>query len=208
MGRPYVCPFCCRFPFHNKLRFHGKKSHVMKKTIGKAALEIVKSDITTLTVDAIVNAANKYLVHGGGVALAIVRKGGLSIQAESTALVAKRGPLTTGEATITSSGNLPAKFVIHTVGPIWGEQGEEESDKLLRKAVRSCLVLADEKALKSIAFPAVSTGVYGFPIERAAALMLRETAGHLASKTRLELVVFCLYDDASYRVFESAFMAF
>jgi O-acetyl-ADP-ribose deacetylase len=179
----------------------------MKKTIGKLSLEIVEGDITTLTVDTIVNAANKYLAHGGGVALAIVRKGGLAIQVESTALIAKRGPLATGDAVITGGGKLPAKFVIHTVGPVWGEQSEEESDKLLRKAVKSCLALADEKALKSIAFPVVRTGICGFPIDRAAALMLKEAAGHLAGKMQLEHVVFCLYDDASYRVFESAFMA-
>lgn len=177
----------------------------VKKNLGEATLELAQGDITALAVDAIVNAANKYLAHGGGVALAIVRKGGLSIQAESTALIAKRGPLEAGEAAITSGGKLPAKFVIHTVGPIWGDQSEEGSDQLLRKAVRSCLVLADEKALKSIAFPAISTGIYGFPIERAAPLMLGEAADYLRGRTKLERVVFCLYDEKSYRVFDRAF---
>ena len=177
----------------------------MKKPIGNGTLELVQGDITTLAVDAIVNAANKHLAHGGGVALAIVRKGGSSIQAESTALVAKHGPLATGEATITSAGKLPAKFVIHTVGPIWDEQSAAESDALLRKAVGSCLALAEEKELRSVAFPAVSTGIYGFPIERAASLMLQEAAGHLGGKSKLERVVFCLYDDRSYRVFDGAF---
>jgi O-acetyl-ADP-ribose deacetylase (regulator of RNase III) len=168
-------------------------------------LEIAQGDITALAVDVIVNAANKFLAHGGGVALAIVRKGGLKIQAESTALIAKHGPLATGEAVITGGGKLPAKFVIHTVGPIWGEQSEEESDRLLRKAVRNCLALADEKNLKSIAFPAISTGIYGFPIDRAAPLMLNEAADYLAGPTKLERVVFCLYDEKSYRVFETRF---
>ena len=177
----------------------------VKKDIGEATLELAQDDITALKVDAIVNAANKYLAHGGGVALAIVRKGGMSIQAESTTLIAKRGPLQTGEAVITSGGKLPAKFVIHTAGPIWGDQDEVESDKLLRQAVRSCLALADKQGLKSIAFPAISTGIYGFPVERAAPLMLKEAANHLCGRTRLQRVVFCLYDEKSHRIFASAF---
>jgi O-acetyl-ADP-ribose deacetylase (regulator of RNase III) len=177
----------------------------MKNAFGKATLELTQGDITGLAVDVIVNAANKYLAHGGGVALAIVRKGGPAIQLESTALIAKRGPLATGDAVITGGGKLRAKFVIHTAGPVWGEQSEEKSDTLLRRAVRNCLTLAGEKELKSIAFPAISTGIYGFPIERAARLMLGETAGHLADETNLERVVFCLYDEKSYRVFEEAF---
>jgi O-acetyl-ADP-ribose deacetylase len=179
----------------------------MEKIVGKATLEIVQGDITALKVDAIVNAANRFLAHGGGVALAIVRKGGPSIQTESAALVAKRGPLETGEAVITGGGKLPARFVIHTVGPVWSEHSPEEADQLLRKAVRNGLTLAEEKRLKSIAFPAIGTGIYGFPIERAAPLMLMEAADHLAGLTALERVVFCLYDTASYQVFESAFSA-
>lgn len=180
----------------------------MKKAFGKATLELAQGDITTLAVDAIVNAANKYLAHGGGVALAIVRKGGLAIQVESAALIAKRGPLATGDAVITGGGKLPTKFVIHTVGPIWGEQSEEESEALLRKAVQSCLVLANKKNLKSIAFPAISTGIYGFPIERAAPLMLMEAQEHLEGESDIERVLFCLYDKASHQVFESSFKAF
>ena len=179
----------------------------MKKPVGSVTLEITQGDITSLKADAIVNAANKFLAHGGGVALAIVRKGGPQIQTESTALVAKRGPLATGEAAITSGGRLPAKFVIHTVGPIWGDQREQESDAFLRQSVRSCLKLADENALKSIAFPAISTGIYGFPIERTAPLMLQETIAHLRGPTELEHVAFCLYDSVSYRTFESTFVA-
>jgi O-acetyl-ADP-ribose deacetylase (regulator of RNase III) len=177
----------------------------MKKTIGDATLETARGDITALQVDAIVNAANKYLAHGGGVALAIVRKGGLSIQTESAALIARRGPLRTGEAVITSGGKLPARFVIHTAGPIWSEQTAEESDKLLRRAIRSCLALADERSLKSIAFPAISTGIYGFPIDRGAPLMLGEAADYLRGRTGLRRVVFCLYDEKSHRIFDDAF---
>ena len=179
----------------------------MKKTIGKATLEIAQGDITALKLDAIVNAANEYLKHGGGVAAAISRKGGPTIQQESDALIEKLGPLSTGEAAITSGGELLARFVIHAVGPVWSEHGPVEADDLLRRAVRNSLALADEKDLKSIAFPAISTGIYGFPIESAAPLMLREAADYLRGQTKLERVLFCLYDDASYQVFDSAFNA-
>ncbi len=177
----------------------------MKMTIRDAVLEIAQGDITALAVDAIVNAANEYLKHGGGVAAAISRKGGPTIQRESDALISMRGPLKTGEAVITGGGKLAAKFVIHTVGPVWSRQDPTEADRLLCQAVRSSLTLAKEKGLKSIALPAISTGIYGFPIERAAPLMLKEAKRHLEGETDLERVLFCLYDEASYRVFEWAF---
>jgi O-acetyl-ADP-ribose deacetylase len=163
---------------------------------------LVQGDITALEVDAIVNAANQFLAHGGGVALAISRKGGASIQTESAAHVARHGPLETGQAVITTGGKLPAKHVIHTVGPVWGE-GDE--DNKLRKAIRNSLTLADEKDIKTIAFPAISTGIYHFPVDRAAQLMLAEAAAYLRGKTSLQRVIFCLYDDATFRVFEQAF---
>ena len=177
----------------------------MKKMFGRATLELVQGDITELAVDAIVNAANKHLAHGGGVALAIVHKGGLAIQLESTALIARRGPLATGDAVITGGGKLTVKFVIHTVGPVWGEQSEDKSDMLLQKAVRNSLMLAVEKGLKSIAFPAISTGIYGFPVERAAPLILGEAVRRLAGQANLERVIFCLCGEKSYRAFEKAF---
>jgi putative ATPase len=179
----------------------------MKKTMGGAVLEIAQGDITALAVDAIVNAANEYLKHGGGVAAAISRKGGATIQRESDVLISARGPLGTGEAVITGGGKLVAKFVIHTVGPVWSRHDSAEADRLLCQAVKSSLTLAEEKKLKSIAFPAISTGIYGFPIERAAPLLLEEAKRHVEGESGLERVLFCLYDDASYRVFESAFAA-
>ena len=179
----------------------------MKKLIGHGTLEIVQGDITALAVDAIVNAANGYLKHGGGVAAAISRKGGPSIQHESDAIIRKRGPLGTGDAAITGGGNLPARFVIHAVGPIWSEHQPAEADRLLRKAVQSCLALAEENGLKSVALPAISTGIYGFPIDRAAPLMLAEAANHLGGRTSLTRVLFCLYDSPGYQVFEAAFRA-
>jgi O-acetyl-ADP-ribose deacetylase (regulator of RNase III) len=174
----------------------------VKTVIGQTTLELIQGDITTLTVDAIVNAANRYLAHGGGVAWAIANRGGPSIQEESDALLARHGPLKTGEAVITGGGDLPAKFVIHTVGPVWGEGGE---DNKLRHAVRNSLQLADEHGLKSIAFPAISTGVYHFPVDRAAKLILSEAAGYLRGDTGLQRVIFCLFDDATYRAFTEAF---
>ena len=180
----------------------------MKKQVHQSTLELTQGDITALNVDAIVNAANEYLKHGGGVAAAISRKGGPAIQQESDALIEKLGPLSTGEAVITSGGKLTARFVIHAVGPVWSEHTPKEADELLRRAIRNSLVVADEKDLKSVAFPAISTGIYGFPIERAAPLLLREAADHLRGETKLERVLFCLYDDVSYQVFESAFADF
>ncbi len=162
----------------------------------------MQADITTLAVDAIVNAANRYLSHGGGVAWAIAKRGGSLIQQESDAFIAKHGPLQTGEAVITGGGDLPAQFVIHAVGPVWGEGGE---DHKLRHAIRNALRLADENNLKSVAFPAISTGTYHFPVDRAARLMLTETKEYLEGDTGLQRVIFCLYDDATYRAFEQEF---
>ena len=171
----------------------------MKKVIGSATLEICQGDITTLKVDAIVNAANVDLQHGGGVAFAIVRKGGAIIQSESDAVIAHLGrSLETGEPAITSAGRLPSKFVIHVAGPQWGE-GDE--DRKLRNAIRNSLALADEQGIKSIAFPAISTGIYGFPVERAAKLMLAEATAYLRGETKLERVVVCLYDAGTFAVF-------
>ncbi len=134
-----------------------------EKEINGVSVKVVKGDITKEKTDAIVNAANKYLSHGGGVAGAIVRAGGYVIQEESDKIVREHGPLETGEAVITTAGSLPSKFVIHTVGPIYGE-GDE--DAKLRKAVLSVLKLATEKNLHSISIPAISCGIYGFPKKR------------------------------------------
>ena len=174
----------------------------MQKIVGKATLEILQGDITALAVDAIVNAANVQLKHGGGVAAAISRKGGPVIQRESDAIIAELGrPLEIGEPAITSGGNLPAKFVIHVAGPVWGD-GDE--DNKLRRAIRNSLALADEKKLKTIVFPAISTGIYGFPLERGAKLMLKEAADYLRKDTGLDQVTFCLFGEPAYRAFVEA----
>lgn len=121
---------------------------------------VVHGDITEEHVDAIVNAANEHLAHGGGVAGAIVRKGGREIQEESTRWVREHGPVPTGSAAVTTAGRLPAKYVFHAVGPRWG-MGNEEA--LLRQAVQSALRIAHEKGLRSVSLPAISTGIFGFP---------------------------------------------
>jgi len=178
----------------------------MTKTISSAALEIVQGDITELAVDAIVNAANVQLQHGGGVAAAIVRKGGYVIQNESDAIIDKLGrSLDTGEAVITTGGKLPAKFVIHVAGPMWKRQSDEESDELLRRTIKNSLTLAAKKKLASIAFPAISTGIFGFPVDRAARLMLDEAAAYMRNHAKPERVIFCLFDLPTLQVFQRAY---
>ncbi len=166
----------------------------MKLNIGTAVLELLDGDITELDTDAIVNAANAQLVLGGGVAGAIRRKGGPKIQAECD----KIGGTFVGGAVITTGGKLKARHVIHAVGP---RMGEGDEDRKLRDATLNSLKLADENHLKSIAFPAISAGIFGFPIERCAAIMLGTTIEYLKGQTGLERVVFCLFGRDSYDVF-------
>jgi len=170
----------------------------MKLTVGKTAIELVQGDITELETDAIVNAANAQLQLGGGVAGAIRRKGGPAIQAECD----RHGPIGVGEAAITTGGKLKARHVIHAVGPRIGVDRPE--DELLAGATRNSLKLADEHGLKSIAFPAISTGVFGYPIERCAAVMLETTIDYLKGRTGLDRVAFCLFTARDYGIFEAA----
>ena len=146
-----------------------KELYTLKK--GDYIIKIIHGDITEEETEAITNAANSHLKHGGGVAGAIVRKGGYVIQKESDEIVRKQGPVPVGSAVITGAGNLKAKYVIHTVGPVWGE-GDE--DNKLKSAIRSVLELAEKRGIKSVAIPAVSSGIFGFPKERAAKIILNE----------------------------------
>lgn len=165
-------------------------------TIGNSKIKLNQGDITELDTDVIVNAANAQLILGGGVAGAIRRKGGSLIQEECN----KIGGSFVGGAVITTGGNLKAKRVIHAVGPRMGEGNEDEK---LKNATLNSLKLADENNLKSISFPAVSTGVFGFPVERCAEIMLKTTIDYLKGQTGLEKVVFCLFGRANYQVFEN-----
>ena len=168
-----------------------------EKKINKGLIRLVQGDITTMETDAIVNAANSYLKHGGGVAAAISRKGGLIIQKESDQI----GFVEVGKAAVTSAGNLKAKYVIHAVGPRMGEGDEDEK---LRSATESSLKLLKEKNLKSISFPAISTGIFGFPIEKCARIMLNETKMFLEMEDNNYLIQFVLWTDQDYKVFLNA----
>jgi len=166
----------------------------MKVNIENRTLELLDGDITEMQTDAIVNAANARLILGGGVAGAIKRKGGPEIQAECS----KIGRTFVGGAVITTAGNLKAKHVIHAVGPRMGEGNEEQK---LKNATLSSLKLADENNLTSISFPAISAGIFGFPIESCAGIMLKTTIDYLKGQTGLEKVIFCLFGNDSYQVF-------
>ena len=167
----------------------------MKANIAEnRVIELCQGDITEIETQAIVNAANAGLVLGGGVAGAIRRKGGPTIQQECN----KIGGTFIGGAVITGGGNLKAKYVIHAVGP---RMGEGDEDQKLRNATLNSLKLADENKITSISFPAISTGIFGFPINRCAEIMLRSTIDYLKQQTQIEKVVFCLFDTASYNVF-------
>lgn len=167
--------------------------------IGKTILELVEGDITDLRVDSIVNAANGALKLGGGVAGAIRRRGGPQIQKECDRIIAEKGRIPTGEAVITTGGNLEASYVIHAVGPIHGE-GDE--DQKLRKATANSLKLADEHGLKSIAFPAISTGYFGLPKRRCAEAMLSTAVSYMEKRTNLRKVILCLYDQGTFGIFK------
>ncbi len=167
-----------------------------KKVNGKT-VRLVQGDITERDVDAIVNAANSYLQHGGGVAGAIVRKGGQIIQEESDRI----GFVPVGHAAVTGAGKLPAKFVIHAVGP---RMGEGDEDGKLKSAVLSSLFLASGKGLKSVSMPAISSGIFGFPKNRCAMILIREAVNYLREHpdTSLELIEFCVFDAETADIFK------
>lgn len=185
---------------------HAEGSKKMQIEIKGTILELVQGDITGMETDAIVNAANERLSHGGGVAGVIARRGGPSIQQESDAWVREHGIVPTGSAAITSGGELPVRYVIHAVGPVY--DGTSRSAELLASAVENSLELADAHGLRSVALPAISTGIYGYPIDEAARVMLEAAATYLQGKTALERVVFCLYGQQAYEVFVTALSDF
>jgi O-acetyl-ADP-ribose deacetylase (regulator of RNase III) len=165
-------------------------------------IEIVEGDITRLEIDAIVNAANKMLAPGGGVCGAIHRAAGPGL----AKACAELGGCDTGEAKITPGFRLPARYVIHTVGPVWGG-GERGEDRALANCYRNSLALAAEHGLTSIAFPAISTGIFGFPADRAAVIALRTVCEALPDLFSIERVVFCCFGAQSREHHEAAFMA-
>ncbi len=173
-------------------------------TVNQAKLRIIQGDITRQATDAIVNAANSSLMGGGGVDGAIHRAGGLTILEECKQIVARQGRLSTGKAVITTGGNLKAKYVIHTVGPIWhgGNKGEPE---LLASAYQQSLNIAAEKNLNSVSFPSISTGAYGYPVGQASEVALDAVITFLSQSTiSIREVVFVLFDSRTLGVYSSA----
>lgn len=166
-------------------------------------VRVIKGDLTVETTDAIVNAANEQLQHGGGVAGAISRKGGRTIQQESNQWVREHGPVKTGTAAITGAGELPARFVIHAVGPVWG-RGDDEAK--LGSAVRSALTLADAHGLTSISIPGISSGIFGGPKDICAQVITQAALDYVADnpKTGLAEIRFCNIDEPTAAAFLEA----
>jgi O-acetyl-ADP-ribose deacetylase (regulator of RNase III) len=180
------------------------ENEVTEVTINQAQLRLVQGDITQQDIEAIVNAANPSLMGGGGVDGAIHRAGGPAILEECKQIVARQGRLPTGQAVITGGGKLKAKYVIHTVGPIWhgGDRGEPA---LLTSAYQESLKLAAENNIRSLSFPSISTGVYGYPVDKAAKVAIGTAINFLRQGTTLvREVVFVLFDSKTFGAYSSA----
>lgn len=162
-----------------------------------AKLELIKGDITKLQVEAIVNAANTSLLGGGGVDGAIHRAAGKELVQECRMLNGCK----TGDAKITKGYNLPAKFVIHTVGPVWNG-GNKKEEELLASCYRRSLEVAEENGIRSIAFPCISTGIYRFPMDKAAEIAVREVKKFLIENTKMEQIIFCTFDQENYEIYQ------
>jgi len=176
----------------------------MEVKINQATISLVQGDITQQSLDAIVNAANSSLMGGGGVDGAIHRAGGPRILEECKKIVAREGRLPTGKAVITTGGNLPARYVIHTVGPVW-HGGNANEDQLLASAYRESLLVAEKHKLKSLAFPSISTGAYGYPVDMAAKVAVQTVAAFLKNEAfSVREVRFVLFDKTTYETYARA----
>jgi len=174
----------------------------MQITVGRSKLELVQGDITQQDTQAIVNAANSSLLGGGGVDGAIHRAGGPQILEECRRI----GGCPPGEARITSGGRLKAKYVIHTVGPIYRDGGHGEPETL-SNAYHNSLALASQRGIQSVAFPSISTGAYGYPIEQAARIALQTAMAYLGAHPEIELVRFVLFGSAAYQAYDKTLKA-
>ncbi len=176
---------------------------MMERVIGKTKLSLIQGDITIQDTDAIVNAANSGLMGGGGVDGAIHHAGGPAILEDCKKIVADRGRLPAGQAVITTGGKMKTRNVIHTVGPVWhgGERGEPET---LASAYRESLKLAVKNGLKTVSFPSISTGVYGYPVDKAAKVALGAVADFLHKDNGLEEVIFVLFDSRTFEAYQKA----
>ncbi|PDS22753.1 O-acetyl-ADP-ribose deacetylase [Flavobacterium branchiophilum] len=168
-------------------------------------IQLIKGDITTIEVDAIVNAANSSLLGGGGVDGAIHRIGGKQILEECIAIRNKQGGCNTGEAVITKAGNLPSNFVIHTVGPVWNGD-KEEKKLLLENCYRNVLELAVSNNIKTIAFPNISTGIYHFPKDKAAEIAIN-TVTNFIQKDKIEEVIFVCFDEENFNIYKEVLVS-
>lgn len=178
-----------------------------KQFPGGKRLRLVVGDITRISVDAMVNAANSHLAGGGGVDGAIHHAGGPSLMRELDQIRARTGGCPTGSAVATTAGNLPARFVFHAVGPVYGG-GRHNEAELLASCHRTCLAMAEERDLRVVSFPAISTGTYGYPVEEAAPIALAAARAHLEREdARVQEVIFVLYDRATYDAFARAMEA-
>ena len=180
------------------------EDNLVQATVNQVELIITKGDITQQATDAIVNAANSSLMGGGGVDGAIHWAGGPAILEECRQIVSRQGRLPTGKAVITTGGNLKAKYVIHTVGPVWGGGNRGEAE-LLESAYGESLKLAAENNLTSVSFPSISTGAYGYPVDEAAKVALGTVASFLReSTTSIKEVIFVLFDSRTFEAYSSA----
>jgi O-acetyl-ADP-ribose deacetylase len=169
---------------------------------------VVRGDITKIPVDAMANAANSALARGGGVDGAIHRAGGPAIMRELDAIRDAKGGCPTGSAVVTGAGKLPARYVFHAVGPVW-RGGDHSEPELLAGCYRKCLDLAREHGVRTLSFPAISTGIYGYPQRRAAEIAIREVKAHLDDpSTPVEEVIFVLFDPATEETYRSLLKAF
>jgi len=191
----------------NKYGDEDMEQQAVEIIINQAKLRIIQGDITKQDTDAIVNAANSSLMGGGGVDGAIHRAGGPAILEECKQVVARQGRLPTGEAVMTTGGNLKARYVIHTVGPIWygGDKGEPD---LLASAYRESLKLAMENQLSSISFPSISTGAYGYPVDKASRVAIGAVIASLRQGvTSIREIVFVLFDSQTFRAYCAQLLA-
>lgn len=163
-------------------------------------IKVIQADISWLEVDAVVNAANSRLAGGGGVDGAIHRAAGPKLHEECMLVIEKQGRCPAGEACITGSGDMPSKYVIHAVGPVWKGGGNNE-EKKLADAYRNSLILASDNDVRTIAFPNISTGIYGFPKEKAADIAIETVRNYLENDKIIKKVIFCCFDDENYRIY-------
>ena len=166
----------------------------------KPQIELQKGDITTIGTDAIVNAANSSLLGGGGVDGAIHRKGGKAILDACIQIRNKQGGCATGEVVVTTAGNLPSRYVIHTVGPVW-RNGQSREAELLKNCYWNSLKLADQLEVKSISFPNISTGIYNYPKSLAAQVAIQTVKEYMSENTQIGKIVFVCFDDENYEIY-------